>query len=278
MLMGDVVGSTTVTAIPAGGNTIFEFPWNPPNPATYAGAFGADQNHFCLLARVTSGTTMPFGMTFPETSDLYANVQNNNKVAWKNIEVYDSLPGTGAPAHAVIANLGTGAMKAAIRFAVLNADGEPFAFDTGTLHVTPGQKLKDLLHGGPITGDGIKDRGDGTFDVIQKDATIRNIALAPNEFATLDIAFVPNNPSQKMEGLAVRITQLADVGGADRIIGGQTLLFGKVKGFNEKQPAGGAVSPTPQPNPQPQTHWPWYWWLILVLIILAIIAVILMRR
>src|SRR6185312_2573530 len=29
----------------------------------------------------------PFGMTFPETSNFYANVQNNNKIVWKNVEV-----------------------------------------------------------------------------------------------------------------------------------------------------------------------------------------------
>lgn len=52
--------------------------------------FGGDQNHFCLLSRIETAAATPFGMTFPETSNLYANVQNNNKIVWKNVEVVAS--------------------------------------------------------------------------------------------------------------------------------------------------------------------------------------------
>ena len=38
MLEGDVIGAVTIPVIAAGGDNIFEFPWNPPDPAPYAGS------------------------------------------------------------------------------------------------------------------------------------------------------------------------------------------------------------------------------------------------
>ncbi len=88
-LMGSLIGSQATGAIPGRGSTILEFAWSPPNPADYS-MFGGDQNHFCLLSRIETAAAAPFGMTFPETANLYANVQNNNKIVWKNVEVVAS--------------------------------------------------------------------------------------------------------------------------------------------------------------------------------------------
>src|SRR6185369_12273100 len=111
MLMGAPISTQTIPVIAAGSSAILEFPWMPPNPATYTGALAADQNHFCLLARITTSAAAPFGMTFPETGDLYSNVQNNNNIAWKNIAVYN-LNMSDAPAYAVVGNFGEQSMKA----------------------------------------------------------------------------------------------------------------------------------------------------------------------
>ena len=92
-LMGDSIGTQPVT-VAGGGSVIVTFPWSPPNPADYA-SFGADSTHFCLLARIETSATAPFGMTSAETSDLWANVKNNNNIAWKNISVVDEQPGGG---------------------------------------------------------------------------------------------------------------------------------------------------------------------------------------
>jgi len=53
-------------------------------------SFGADQSHFCLLARIQTSTTAPFGMTSPETGNLYANVRNNINIVWKNASIVDT--------------------------------------------------------------------------------------------------------------------------------------------------------------------------------------------
>jgi hypothetical protein len=101
-LMGNIISTQPIPVIPPGSSAIIEFAWQPPNPATYANIgtdpiFWANEPwHFCLLARVVSGTDT---MTFTETSNLYANVQNNNNIVWKNISVVDTnvnnLPPSG---------------------------------------------------------------------------------------------------------------------------------------------------------------------------------------
>src|SRR3546814_13731860 len=62
------------------------------------------RSHFCLLSRIETSSTAPFGMTTAETSDLYANVQNNNNIVWKNISVVDDLPGTVRATGFTVAN------------------------------------------------------------------------------------------------------------------------------------------------------------------------------
>lgn len=88
-LMGDLIGDQPTGSVPGRGSTVLEFPWYPPDPADYS-AFGGDRNHFCLLSRIETEADAPYGMTFPETSNLHDNVKNNNKIVWKNVEVATS--------------------------------------------------------------------------------------------------------------------------------------------------------------------------------------------
>lgn len=93
--LGDIVGTVTLPAIQPGDAHVAVFQWRPPNPADYVGLasnpiFWADEpHHFCLLSRVEAATDP---MTTPETSNLGANVSNNNNIAWKNLTVVDLDP------------------------------------------------------------------------------------------------------------------------------------------------------------------------------------------
>lgn len=94
-LMGDQIAVHTLPVIQPGSSHIEVFQWNAPDPAIYA-AVGTDPIfwanepwHFCLLARIETSPSAPFGMSFPETADLNGNVNKNNNIVWKNISVID---------------------------------------------------------------------------------------------------------------------------------------------------------------------------------------------
>ena len=92
--LGNYIGEYTLPAIQPGSAGLAVFQWRPPNPANYVGLstdplFWADEpHHFCLLARIEA-IDDPIA---PETSDLGANVDNNNNIVWKNLSVVDLNP------------------------------------------------------------------------------------------------------------------------------------------------------------------------------------------
>ena len=93
--LGDIIGTVTLPVIQPGDAYIATFQWQPPNPANFVGlasnpVFLADEpHHFCLLSRIV-GASDP--MTVSETSNISANVLNNNNIAWKNLSVVDLDP------------------------------------------------------------------------------------------------------------------------------------------------------------------------------------------
>src|SRR5260221_3901699 len=80
----------TIPILQAGESCIIEIPWNPPNPADFS-CFGADQGHVCLLARIETNTTSPLGMSTLVSLDVNLNIQNNNNIGQKNINVQGLL-------------------------------------------------------------------------------------------------------------------------------------------------------------------------------------------
>jgi len=232
MLMGGVIATVTIPVVASGASTILEFPWSPPDPAVYAGAFGADQNHFCILARIVSGGS-PFGMTFPEVvGDLYGNVQKNNRIAWKNLEVFNLLPGTQAPVSAVVANLGLERKRLKVVFTGVDADGNARLLDKGRLTVRANPRMAKVLGQNRIEGVGSRRTGEATFQILRDGGYLRNIVLSPMDYASLQLVFVPTNTTQTRRGYAITVTQLEEVGGTERVMGGQTFVFGTVKGLN----------------------------------------------
>lgn len=87
---GNQIGSAmSIPVIASSGSTTLVFSWNPPNPANYSclGLSAWDQIHFCLLARITTSSVYPYGMTTGEGSDVGSNARNNNNIAWKNLQI-----------------------------------------------------------------------------------------------------------------------------------------------------------------------------------------------
>jgi hypothetical protein len=70
-------------------SVVIEIPWYPPDVNNY-NCMG-QAGHFCLLARIETSTTAPFGMSTPEGNSVGTNTVNNNNIAWKNITIVDNL-------------------------------------------------------------------------------------------------------------------------------------------------------------------------------------------
>src|SRR5690606_16033424 len=78
-----------IPVLQPGESVVVEIPWYPPDVNNFNCA--GDAGHFCLLARIETDTTSPFGMTTPETMSVAANVTNNNNIAWKNVTIVDDV-------------------------------------------------------------------------------------------------------------------------------------------------------------------------------------------
>ena len=213
-LMGSPIGSAPVT-VAGGEHEILAFQWMPPDPADYA-SFGADQHHFCLLSRVETAETTPFGMTSPETSNLYANVQNNNNIVWKNISIVDDVAGRSSGFTA--ANFGEEPHDLRVSFTV--PDETPTVFDWGRVLVDLPAKLAERLQQGDARG--IEWLSPTTFEVLKPPASVGGgIELAPNELHAIDVRLV--RTAKETFGARVLGLDVQQFNG-DEIVGGVRLV------------------------------------------------------
>jgi Pregnancy-associated plasma protein-A len=234
-LMGDLIGSQPTGSISGGGFVILEFPWYPPNPADYS-SFGADQSHFCLLSRIETSSTPPYGMTFPETSNLYANVENNNNIIWKNITVVDELLDGGRVGWVTIGNFEPEDALIRLVFTTPKERMYQSIFDWGTVKINLGESLFQKWQEGDSVGQGIEVVDKYTIKLLQPDAYIGNIKLEPNELHTIKAELEPFKDRQESNNIFfLEVIQYALEGEfGDRIIGGQRFVLKTI--YQEKRP------------------------------------------
>ena len=231
-LMGAEIGSQAVT-VAGGQSQIVAFPWAPPDPEDYA-SFGADATHFCLLARIETAAAAPFGMTFPETNDLYANVRDNNNIVWKNITVVDG--DVGGRMAAVLVNMPDEKSSGETRlvFEAPELRGRKparlrdmdSAFDTEQVYVDLGAELMERWHEAGQQGEGVEQVGDTTIRVTHAGAWIGDLRLRHGEYFTLTVLFEPKE-KKRLPGTriaALDVLHLLLEGGEQRIVGGQRFV------------------------------------------------------
>ena len=219
-LMGQTIGSQSVT-VNGGATQIVEFPWTPPDPSDYA-SFGADQAHFCLLARIETSATAPFGMTTPETGNLYANVQANNNIVWKNITIIDTD--------------GAGARVAAVVIGNLNRERQPLHF----VLKTPERRGGSLFDWGYVLaefrgealiawakdareGNGLVRLPDGRLFLAHSGGELTGPPLPAGTFGTLHLQFVPDG--KRAVGARVFELDLIALDEKGKPTGGQRFLL-----------------------------------------------------
>jgi hypothetical protein len=217
-LMGGSIGAQPVS-VGGGGASIITFPWSPPNPADYA-SFGADATHFCLLARIETSATAPFGMTSPETNDLWTNVKNNNNIAWKNISVVDEQPGGGRMESMLVA-----AVEKSERTRLVFVSRDPkgrTVFDWGRILVRLDNGLRDAWERGGGESSGIKTAWDDHFLVTESGASFDGLALERELPYLLDVQFVPRSRRVQRSGLLSLDVEQHE---GERVIGGVRFEF-----------------------------------------------------
>jgi hypothetical protein len=130
---GGGVDPCPLPIIAPGQDYVVRLPWVPPDPA----AFSAN-DHFCLLARIETQSSFPFGMTDPEGSTIWANVGGNNNIVWKNIAV---LTSTGGKGHIIVRNTLRSKAALELRFAVPTAELKNHFLLHGDIFVDLGGEL-----------------------------------------------------------------------------------------------------------------------------------------
>lgn len=218
------VAPLTIPVLQPGQAVVIQIPWYPPNPDNFA-SFGTDKGHFCLLARIETSTTAPFGMDFPETSDVNANTKNNNKIVWKNVTVVDDIPGPMMIKPILVRNIFDKPVQAGLRV-VETQNAEPSFLKQGRLFVDLPPQLFERWRQGRAAGRGIRAVGEektGRIEILSPDASIRNIKINPNETFSVGVEFVLSKDYSPRQGSPAQIDliQLGAPGNPDKIVGGQ---------------------------------------------------------
>jgi hypothetical protein len=217
--MGGIIGSRPVS-VAARDYEIVKFPWMPPNPNDYL-SIGADESHFCLLARIETSPTSPYGMTYPENSNLYANVKKNNNIVMKNITVIDRTL-VGLPsANIVLSNFSKKTQMATLIFQTPKQE-KASIFDWADVIVEPPINLVKKDSYDTNDNSGVLLTGKGMIQLLRSDAFLGSFQLDPNKIHVLNIRFIP----KQIDHLDVRVLTL-DILQKEQnlILGGQRLII-----------------------------------------------------
>jgi hypothetical protein len=202
-----------------GEAVVIQVPWYPPNPADFA-CFG-DPGHFCLLGRIETSTTAPFGMTFPEIVNVNTNTKNNNNIAWKNVTVVDNFPGAAMAASILIRNIFPQTVLTQLRLAKPNQG--PTFLDYGDIYVDMKPELFARWKEGNSAGEGFEVVGPTTIKVTNLQTVLANIRLEPQEAFPVEVRFVLNKDALAPQR-EIPKWDLIQVGAPDNpnaVVGGQ---------------------------------------------------------
>ena len=205
-----------------GEEVILEIPWYPPNPANFGSP--GDPAHVCLIARIETSTTMPFGMTVGETPDINFNTRQNNGIAWKNVSVVDTFPGAFLKIKFLLVNNFGDSVKTGLRIgALLNRRGAEF-FERGVVNVDLGRELTERFRAAGGRALNAEVMGDGRLRIARPDAVLEGIELKPGEQHPIGLTFELKRdyrPTKKGEHLIYDVVQVGTPRDPNAVVGGQ---------------------------------------------------------
>lgn len=180
----------TIPALAPGEAVIVQIPWYPPDPADYSCFGPTDFDHFCLLARVETSTTAPFGMNTPETTSIYNNTRYNNNIAWKNISVVDDFSGPLGLIGFFVRNVHAQTVQTQLVLREAETGATPF-LEHGRAFFDLGPKLFDQWNRGGAVGQNVRAvQGErNTVEVFGSPAVLKNIKLDANATYPVGVRF-----------------------------------------------------------------------------------------
>ena len=206
ILYGDEIGSVVIpNDLYPGDEATVVVPWfDVPNPHDY-GPY--NEEHFCLLARIEETPTAPFGMTFAETTDVYANTRNNNNVAWRNLNII-AASFNHTVGHIIVRGLERAATPIRLAFKFDNADAGAQFLAKGSIIVTADAALYAKWVAGGSKGSGIKAIGENRWQIMSPTAYVENITLKNREayWVTAQFAYTPNPETRDQRFHVVQLT------------------------------------------------------------------------
>lgn len=219
ILFGDRIPVTVPITLSPHDSVVVSVPWQVPNPEDFV-SFGADKGHFCLLARVETATNPPYGMTFPEGSDIYQNTRNNTRIAWKNVTV---VSGPMKKEFVVVRNISD--LRAGIKLAFGASNASSRSLETflsyGTIDVSLGRELFARWTLGGRVGKGVQVIPGRKIRLLNPNAWISGFRMAPGEMKTIAAQFnLTRQPSADME-FHFDVLQYSSIRGRESLVGGQ---------------------------------------------------------
>jgi hypothetical protein len=239
-------------------------PWsNVPDPTQ----FDPQDGHFCLLARIVTpnanyventGETSQdsslqafAGMSFPEESgsnaNLTDNVQNNARIAWRNIHIITPAQemqlisaGEGSPTSYFVlppvvslTNYGAIPLHVRIGFELLDTQRRPMREPLGELLISATGKSLQVLERSSLERlpQHPSRRHHGRAGLPHIGSGIDNIRIEPGETLAFHVEYAAPPGAHHY---ALRANAYAKGPGGERLIGGQTFVYGHVEGFGTK--------------------------------------------
>ncbi|MBL4753800.1 MAG: hypothetical protein JKY52_09445 [Flavobacteriales bacterium] len=257
ILYGDRVAATDVpVAIPVinpGESAIIEVPWFPTDPSIisnhHANDHAGTEEHYCLVARIETSPTFPFGMTVPEGTNINTNTINNRKVIWKNISVVDEKTGGDkiGPIVVRVRNVRDVPTNTTLKFAVPKEEKERPFLDEGSVMIDLGPELFQKWVQGGRKGTGFEEVGKfnhmsptgiahnhspnhalnvgpaNTIRITSSEATLENLLFDAHEHELVELVFnyeVPDPSLDKIDQFNYDVIQFEVINGVETILGG----------------------------------------------------------
>ncbi|MDF2451599.1 MAG: hypothetical protein K0S26_1103 [Bacteroidota bacterium] len=230
-LSGDLIGTQTIPVLTPGQSTIMHYLYYPEPPLNFS-CLGTEFKHVCLLARIETSTTPPYGMNtaYPEGTGIWVNTKNQNNIAWRNITVKDTWQGMVPFGGVLVQNIVKETPFINLTFNSIKDDNGQTLLDYNKLRLKLDKELMRRWREGGMRGRKVIMVNDTTVEVTDTLATMENIFLRVGEYGGISLIMDPFKipvPSKDTH-FGFSITQTDQYVGKTGPQGGQSYRIAKI--------------------------------------------------